>query len=253
MERAVSTYMTGLSPEMHRNIFRGKHLGESITDEQLTAIRDGTFDGLYIGDYWEKDGTIYRIADINYWKGVGYQESVQRPHILIVPDTALGSGQMHTSNSTSGGYKSSTMKTVRLNQIANSLPDAFKNILISHRMFSDGTWFTTSVDAENYAGELATVNIRYKDPDGDKSNLVSCVVKTDSYNSGMSADMSAASAVAAYGMLLKNSEYAGAADLDMVLSLVSGKTGSSSDSDDIIDMQWQDFADMVRQTQKIKG
>lgn len=27
---------------------------------------------------------------------------------------------------------------------------------------------------------LATVNIRYKDPDGDKSNLVSCVVKTDS-------------------------------------------------------------------------
>ena len=149
VERAVSTYMTGLSPEMHRNIFRGKHLGESITDEQLTAIRDGTFDGLYIGDYWEKDGTIYRIADINYWKGVGYQESVQRPHILIVPDTALGSGQMHTSNSTSGGYKSSTMKTVRLNQIANSLPDAFKNILISHRMFSDGTWFTTSVDLMN--------------------------------------------------------------------------------------------------------
>ena len=39
----------------------------------------------------------------------------------------------------------------------------------------------------------------------------------------------------------------------MILSLVSGKTGSSSDSDDIIDMQWQDFADMVRQTQKIKG
>ena len=110
-----------------------------------------------------------------------------------------------------------------------------------------------SDSAENYAGELATVNIRYKEPDGDKSNLVSCVVKTDSYNGGMSADMSAASAAAAYGMILKNSEYAGAADLDMVLSLVSGKTGSSSDSDDIIDMQWQDFADMVRQTQKIKG
>jgi len=109
-----------------------------------------------------------------------------------------------------------------------------------------------SDSAENYAGELATVNIRYKAPDGDKSSLVSRVVKTDSYNSGMSADMSAASAVAAYGMLLKNSEYAGTADLDMVLSLVSGKTGSSSDSDDIIDMQWQDFADMVCQTQKIK-
>ena len=105
---------------------------------------------------------------------------------------------------------------------------------------------------EDYASELATVNIRYKEPDGDKSTLVSCVVNTDSYSSKMSSDMSFASAVAAYGMLLKNSEYAGTADLDMVLSLVSGKTGSSSDSDDIIDMQWQDFADMVRQTRKIK-
>ena len=149
VERAVSTYMTGLSPEMHRNIFRGKHLGESITDEQLTAIRDGTFDGLYIGDYWEKDGTIYRIADINYWKGVGYQESVQKPHILIVPDTTLGSGQMNANNSTAGGYRNSAMKNARLNQIADSLPDTFKNILISHRMFADGTWITTSIDLMN--------------------------------------------------------------------------------------------------------
>ena len=105
---------------------------------------------------------------------------------------------------------------------------------------------------EGYVSELATVNIRYKETDGDKSSLVSCVVETDSYSSVMSADMCAASAVAAYGMLLKNSEYAGAADLDMVLSLVSGKTGSSFDSDDIIDVQWRDFADMVCQTQEIR-
>lgn len=137
------------NPYMHRNVFRGKNLGEFITDEQLAAIRDGSFDDLYVGDYWEINGLRYRIADINYWKGVGYQESVQKPHILIVPDTALGSGQMHTSNSTSGGYKSSTMKTVRLNQIANSLPDVFKKILISHRMFSDGTWINVSVDLMN--------------------------------------------------------------------------------------------------------
>lgn len=134
------------NPYMHRNIFRGKSLGESITEEQLAAIRDGSFDDLYVGDYWEINGVRYRIADINYWRNVGYPESVQKPHILIVPDTILGSGQMHTSNSTSGGYNSSTMKNARLNQIANSLPDAFKNILISHRMFSDGAWINASVD-----------------------------------------------------------------------------------------------------------
>ena len=151
VEQAVSVYMVGLPPEMHRNVFRGKCLGESITEEQMIAIRRGSFRNLYVGDYWEINGTKYRIADINYWRNVGYPESekVQKPHILIVPDTILGSGQMHTSNSTSGGYKSSTMKNARLNQIANSLPDAFKNILISHRMFSDGTWITASIDLMN--------------------------------------------------------------------------------------------------------
>lgn len=139
------------NPYMHRNVFRGKNLGESITDEQLAAIRDGSFLDLFVGDYWEKDNVQYRIADIDYWRNVGYPESekVQKPHILIVPDTALGSGQMHTGNSTSGGYKSSSMKAARLNQIADSLPDTFKNILISHRMFSDGSWINASVDLMN--------------------------------------------------------------------------------------------------------
>lgn len=150
VERAVSTYMTGLSP-MHRNIFRGKCLGESITEEQLATIRDGSFKDLYVGDYWEKDGVKYRIADINYWKNVGYPESekVQKPHILIVPDTILGSGQMHTSNSTAGGYRNSAMKATRLNKIEEALPDMFKSLRITHRMFSDGSWVDTSVDLMN--------------------------------------------------------------------------------------------------------
>lgn len=37
---------------MHRNIFRGKMIGTSVTDTQISAIRDGTFDDLYVGDYW---------------------------------------------------------------------------------------------------------------------------------------------------------------------------------------------------------
>ena len=122
-----------------------------ITEEQMIAIRKGSFRNLYVGDYWEINGTKYRIADINYWRNVGYPESekVQKPHVLIVPDTTLGSGQMNTGNSTAGGYRNSSMKAARLVQIANSLPDAFKNILISHRMFSDGSWINASVDLMN--------------------------------------------------------------------------------------------------------
>ena len=148
VEQAVSVFMAGFSPEMHRNIFRGKSLGESITAEQLEVIRDGSFRDLYVGDYWEINGTKYRIADINYWRNVGYPESekVQKPHILIVPDTVLGSGQMHISNSTYGGYRNSEMKSTRLNNIAKTLPDTFKSLLLTHRMFSDGAWINASVD-----------------------------------------------------------------------------------------------------------
>lgn len=150
VDQAVSVYMqTALSTEMHRNIFQGKSLGESITAEQLEVIRDGSFAGLYIGDYWEKDGIKYRIADINYWRNVGYPEKVQKPHILIVPDTTLGSGQMNASNSTSGGYRNSTMKATHLNNIAKALPDTFKSLLLTHKMFSDGSWVNTSVDLMN--------------------------------------------------------------------------------------------------------
>ena len=149
VERAVSTYMTGLSPEMHRNTFRGKCLGESITEEQLTAIQDGRFYDLYVGDYWEINEVKYRIADINYWRNVGYPEQVQKPHILIVPDTTLGSGQMNANNSTAGGYRNSAMKATRLNKIEEALPDMFKSLRITHRMFSDGTWVNASVDLMN--------------------------------------------------------------------------------------------------------
>ena len=148
VEQTVSVYMAGFSPEMHRNVFRGKCLGESITEEQMIAIRKGSFRNLYVGDYWEINGTKYRIADINYWRNVGYPESekVQKPHILIVPDTVLGSGQMNTSNSTYGGYRNSEMKSTRLNNIAKTLPDTFKSLLLTHRMFSDGAWINASVD-----------------------------------------------------------------------------------------------------------
>ena len=148
VEQAVSVFMAGFSPEMHRNIFRGRCLGESITAGQLAVIRDGSFADLYVGDYWEINGTKYRIADINYWRNVGYPESekVQKPHILIVPDTVLGIGQMHTSNSPYVGYINSEMKSTRLNNIAKTLPDTFKSLLLTHRMFSDGAWINASVD-----------------------------------------------------------------------------------------------------------
>lgn len=53
-----------LAPEMHRNIYRGKDLGTKVTDLQKTAIGDGTFDDIYVGDHWTL-GDYTNLVDVS--------------------------------------------------------------------------------------------------------------------------------------------------------------------------------------------
>ncbi len=39
------------APELHRMVFRRKNLGTALTAEQKTNIQNGTFKGLWLGDY----------------------------------------------------------------------------------------------------------------------------------------------------------------------------------------------------------
>jgi Ca-activated chloride channel homolog len=67
------------------------------------------------------------------------------------------------------------------------------------------------------ADELMTVKLRYKDPDGDTSRLLSVAVKDSAAVD--SADVRFAAAVAAFGMLLRDSEYKGTATFANVVEL----------------------------------
>jgi Ca-activated chloride channel family protein len=67
------------------------------------------------------------------------------------------------------------------------------------------------------ADELMTVKLRYKDPDGDTSRLLTVAVKDSAAVD--SADVRFAAAVAAFGMLLRDSEYKGTATFADVLEL----------------------------------
>lgn len=64
--------------------------------------------------------------------------------------------------------------------------------------------------------ELLTVNIRYKEPDGDTSTLLETPVTEESIREEMSTAMSWAAGVAQVSMLLKESEYAGTTDITEV-------------------------------------
>ena len=80
-----------------------------------------------------------------------------------------------------------------------------------------------------YGDELLTMSIRYKEPDGDESRLMSVPVKEDIYNAGMSPNMIWAGAVAETGMILRDSRYKGTSDWESVLDLIGSMPESSMD------------------------
>jgi len=116
----------------HNSIYRGKYLGASLTSAQQTAISSGTFEDLYIGDYWTIGGINYRIAAFNYFRNVG-DTALTANHVTIVPDTALYNTQMNAANVTTGGYAGSEMRTINLDQAITTIETAFPARVITHR------------------------------------------------------------------------------------------------------------------------
>ena len=88
-------------------------------------------------------------------------------------------------------------------------------------------------------GEYLTVSVRYKEPDGDTSKLLRYPVTAADYSQSMTGDMQFASAVAAFGMIVRNSPYKGSADRDMVLNLLPESYKS--------DKYKAEFAELVRE------
>ena len=76
----------------------------------------------------------------------------------------------------------------------------------------------------NKTSELLTVRLRYKDPKGTRSRLLSTPV-TDRGATAASEDMRFASAVAAIALLLRDSDHKGAASFDQVLTMARNARG----------------------------
>ncbi len=77
--------------------------------------------------------------------------------------------------------------------------------------------------------ELFTVNVRYKEPEEDESKLNSYVCTVDNYNEKGSDNLRWAAAVAGFGMYLKDSEYMGDTDKELILGLAKSVTGWEDD------------------------
>lgn len=146
------------SAQLHRMIFRGKNLGSSLTTEQKAAIQAGTFDDLWLGDYWVINNIIWRIVDFDYWLLCG-DTSFDKHHLVIMPDVPLYNAQMNTTNVTTGGYVGSAMHTSNLANAKTIVNNAFGSAVLTHRELltnavtngypSGGSWYDSSVEIPN--------------------------------------------------------------------------------------------------------
>lgn len=149
----------------HNAIYRGESLGSTVTTAQYAAIKAGTFDDLYIGDYWTIGGVNYRIAAFDYYLNSGNTNCTTH-HVVIVPDTCLYNAQMHNTssggwesgaaNTTAGGYVGSDMYKSNLEQAKTTIKSAFSGHVLKHRIYltnavangraSGGAWCDSEVD-----------------------------------------------------------------------------------------------------------
>lgn len=105
-----------------------------------------------------------------------------------------------------------------------------------------------TADAADASGELLTLKIRYKQPDGDTSTKLEFPI-TDNGQSFAAAtnDFKFASAVASFGMLLRNSEHRGYTSYSAVEEIAQDSTGEDTQG------YRAEFLQLVRHAKQLAG
>ena len=154
----------------HNSLYRGKSLGSSVSAAQYAAISAGTFDGMFIGDYWTIGGVNYRIAAFDYWYNHG-DTACTTHHVVVIPDSNLLSGNgstthwMNATDTTAGGYVGSDFYTGNNSNtgkatIRSTIQSAFgSGHILTHREYltnavssgrpSAGGWYDSDVEIPN--------------------------------------------------------------------------------------------------------
>ncbi|MEM6798245.1 MAG: von Willebrand factor type A domain-containing protein [Planctomycetota bacterium] len=100
--------------------------------------------------------------------------------------------------------------------------------------------------------DLLTLKMRYKQPGGDKSTKLewplAYPIRTDR-PAGVAADTQFATAVAGFGMLLRNSQHAGGANFAMIEEIAQGSLATTGDPDGAK----AEFVELVRKAKTLRG
>lgn len=176
-DAAASLLESVLTPTMHKNLYRGKYLGTSVTAAQKAAIQNGTFKDLYIGDYWTIGGKDWVIADIDYFYNIG-STALKNHHLVILPQSPLYTNVMNNSGNTTGGYINSDMRKTGLASAKSTITAAFGSLVLTHKDYftnavsngkpSGGAWVDSDVEIMN---EIMVYGCPIFAPTSDGSNV----------------------------------------------------------------------------------
>lgn len=141
---------------IHNSHYRGKFLGNAVTEQQWAAIGAGTFEDMYIGDYWDINDVRYRIAAFDYYSGDAVNEhngQEQLHHITIVPDfLSTTTYQMHAAGGVTKGYVYSDMGKTHLQNALETVVAAFGkgHIMCGHPFLTNFVGSDGAAQQSNY-------------------------------------------------------------------------------------------------------
>ena len=141
----------------HNALYRGKDLTEYWeSGEMSAAIADGSFRDIYPGDYIIKtvtiNGTTYAdqkfiVMDLDYFQPWSFG-GTDKHHIVMMPEGALGTQYMNSTNITTGGYVGSYMHVTHIPKVNTGIVAAFG----SAHVLSHQEQLTNAVDTSKPSG-----------------------------------------------------------------------------------------------------
>ncbi|OKH18474.1 vWA domain-containing protein [[Limnothrix rosea] IAM M-220] len=105
----------------------------------------------------------------------------------------------------------------------------------------------TAATTSDFSGELMQLKLRYKQPTGDESQLITTAIANQTQSWQETSDnFKFAAAVAEFGMLLRESEYRGESNFDQVIELAQSAKGSD------LEGYRSEFIQLARTAQALK-
>ena len=87
--------------QTHNATYRGQSLG-SFNETFAGDIDNGTFNNMWVGDYFVVNNHTYKIAGFNY--KCGHEENTGLANHLIMITDVLSNQAMNSSDTTAGGF-----------------------------------------------------------------------------------------------------------------------------------------------------